>query len=447
MTTTISIGTPSPRQKEFMQARARYIAYGGARGGGKSWAVRAKAMLMASRDEYAGIKIRIVRRTCPELWENHIRIMQQQLLGLAHWRAQDKSFTFPNGSRITFGSCKAESDVHQYQGQEYDIIFLDEATQFTEYQYSTFTACNRGATKFPKRMYLTCNPGGVGHAWVKRLFIDREFNQSERPEDYVFIAATVYDNKVLMDNDPDYVHMLENLPDGLREAWLLGSWDVFAGQYFSEWEPDVHVVHPFCVPASWRRYFSMDYGLDMLAAYVIAVDPQNRAYVIREHYESGLIISEAAKAVKALCADEDIYQYFAPPDLWNRNRDTGRSVAEIFQENGILLTQTNNERINGWMDMHEYLKVSVDEQGQRSAGLRIFSDCKNLIRCIPLLQIDEKRPNDAAVDPHELTHAPDAIRYFCAGRPYAAPPEPKKTDGLSWALRSEPTYTGGFIEW
>ena len=441
----LSIGTPNARQVEFMRAKARYIAYGGARGGGKSWAVRVKATLLALN--YAGIKMLILRRTFPELYENHIRQMRVMIGDAAIWRSQDKTFLFPNGSIIKFGYCKAESDVLQYQGQEYDVIFMDEATQFTEYQYATLTATVRGANNFPKRMYLTCNPGGVGHSWVKRLFIDRDFTPSERPEDYVFIKATVYDNNVLMDSDPDYVHMLENLPDGLREAWLLGSWDVFAGQYFTEWEPDVHVVQPFPVPQSWRRYFAMDYGLDMLAAYVVAVDPQNRAYVIREHYESGLIISEAAQAVNDLCAGEEIFQYFAPPDLWNRNRDTGRSVAEIFLEHGIPLTQTNNERINGWMDMHEYLKVTVDEMGQRSAGLRIFSGCKNLIRCIPLLQFDEKKPNDVAGEPHELTHAPDAIRYFCAGRPYAAPPEPNKPLVLPWALRGEETYTGGVMDW
>lgn len=443
--TELCIGTPNPRQLEFMRAKARYIAYGGARGGGKSWAVRVKATLLALN--YGGIKILILRRTFPELYENHIRQMKILLGQSAQWRSQDKSFTFPNGSVIKFGYCKAESDVLQYQGQEYDVIFMDEATQFTEYQYATLTATVRGANGFPKRMYLTCNPGGVGHAWVKRLFIDRDYTSSERPEDYVFIKATVYDNSVLMENDPDYVHMLENLPDGLREAWLLGSWDVFAGQYFTEWEPDVHVVQSFPVPLSWRRYFAMDYGLDMLAAYVIAVDPYNRAYVIREHYESGLIISDAAQAVKELCADEDIYQYFAPPDLWNRNRDTGRSVAEIFMEHGINLSQTDNERINGWMDMHEYLRVSVDEMGQRSAGLRIFADCRNLIRCIPLLQFDEKKPNDVATDPHELTHAPDAIRYFCAGRPYAAPPEPKKPLTLPWALQDNEPITNGVMMW
>ena len=185
------IGKPNPRQIEFFKARARFIAYGGARGGGKSWAVRKKAAGLAL--SYPGAGILIVRRTFPELRENHILPMTADLAGIARYRDADKSFTFPGGSRIVFGYCSSESDVLQYQGQEYDVIFMDEATQFTEFQFTTLTACLRGANDFPKRFYLTCNPGGVGHAWVKRLFIDRRYKKAEHPEDYVFIAANVYD--------------------------------------------------------------------------------------------------------------------------------------------------------------------------------------------------------------------------------------------------------------
>lgn len=439
------LGTPNEKQAQFFEATERFIAYGGARGGGKSWAVRKKAPLLALN--YPGIEILILRRTYPELRENHILPMQSELAGIATYRELDKAFTFPNDSRIKFGYCASESDVLQYQGQQYAIIFLDEATQFTEFQFETLYATNRGANDFPKRMYLTCNPGGVGHAWVKRLFIDREYRPSEKPENYRFIAATVYDNHELMEKDPEYVHMLESLSPGLREAWLLGSWDVFAGQYFREWDPSVHIVADFVPPANWRRYFTMDYGLDMLAGYCIAVDPLDRAYVYREVYEPGLIISDAASAVKQLCAGEDIFQYLAPPDLWNRRQDTGRSVAEIFSENGIYLTKAQNQRIDGWLDMKEQLKVHQGENGERYAYLRVMQSCRNLIRCIPMLQFDDKRPSDAATEPHEVTHAPDAIRYFCAGRPMAAPVAEHKNDPLPPALREPEEYTGGVMNW
>lgn len=298
------------RQKLFFKARRRFIGYGGARGGGKTWSVRMKAMLLASR--YAGINILIIRRTYPELLQNHILPLQSELNGIARWNDNQKRFVFPNGSNIWFGYCSAERDVLRYQGQEYDIIFIDEATQLTEYQFQTFKGCLRGVSGYPKRMYLTCNPGGVGHAWVKRLFIDRLYHGDERADDYEFIQAKVTDNPVLMEKDPEYIHMLESLPYELREAWLNGSWDVFAGQYFSEWDRDVHVVAPFEPPAWWRRYVTIDYGLDMLAAYLIAVDEHDMAYAVREVYQGrdlgegaeGLIVSEAAKRILDMVGDD-----------------------------------------------------------------------------------------------------------------------------------------------
>ena len=209
------------RQKLFFMARRRFIGYGGARGGGKTWSVRMKAMLLASR--YAGIKILIVRRSFQELRDNHILPLQIELRDIARWKEQEKRFIFPNGSYIRFGYCSAERDVLQYQGQEFDIIFIDEATQLTEFQFQTFKGCLRGANDFPKRMYLTCNPGGVGHAWVKRLFVDRQYRGDERADDYEFIQAKVTDNPVLMEKDPEYIHMLESLPYELREACGTGT--------------------------------------------------------------------------------------------------------------------------------------------------------------------------------------------------------------------------------
>ena len=432
------IGRPNPRQIEFFKARARFIAYGGARGGGKSWAVRKKAAGLAL--SYPGAGILIVRRTFPELRENHILPMTADLAGIARYRDADKSFTFPGGSRIVFGYCSSESDVLQYQGQEYDVIFMDEATQFTEFQFTTLTACLRGANDFPKRFYLTCNPGGVGHAWVKRLFIDRRYKKTEHPEDYVFIAANVYDNHALMEHDPDYVRMLENLPEEQRRAWLLGQWDIFEGQYFAEFDRNVHVCRPHGIPAHWRRYVTLDYGMDMLAALWVAVDEQGRAVVYKELYEGrdngkgsnkqGHIISEAARRMLEVNGDDDIYTWLAPPDLWNRRQDTGKSAAEIFFENGVALTKTGNDRVVGWLAVREFLALRPDEQGGTSPGLRIFDTCINLIRTLPALRHDEKKPEDVANEPHELTHAPDALRGFCTYWSTAAQAPQKQTHDI-----------------
>ena len=191
---------------------------------------------------------------------------------------------------------------------------------------------------------------------------------------------------------------------------------------FTEFDYNTHVIDPFDVPEHWRRYVALDYGMDMLAAYLIAIDEHDNAYVMRERYQGrdlapgaeGLIASEAARVVRDMVGKDKVNLYLAPPDLWQRKPETGRSVADIFREAaGINLTQVSNDRIAGWMAIHERLKVEPDEQGQPSARLRIFRGCDNLIRTLPLLQYDEKKPNDAATEPHEITHAPDALRYFC----------------------------------
>lgn len=397
----------SEKQLEFFRAKERFICYGGARGGGKSWSVRKKAMLLGVN--YPGIRMLLLRRSFPELRENHILPLMAELKNIATYKETDKAFTFPNGSRLRFGYCDTESDVNQYQGQEYDVIFLDEATQFTKYQFDTLTACVRGANNFPKRMYLTCNPGGVGHEWVKRLFIDKQYTATENPADYRFISATVYDNKALLEQDTGYVSMLENLPEDLRRAWLHGEWDSFEGRYFKEFSRNLHVCQPFEIPSHWRHYITMDYGLDMLAAYRVSVDEHNHAYVTGEVYESGCIISEAAQRIIGLSDGYDITDYLAPPDLWNSRQETGKSVSDIFYEHGIMLTKTNNDRVAGWMAVHDRLHQNEDG----TVGLKIFENCINLIRCLPLLQYDQKRPNDVANQPHELTHAPDALRGFC----------------------------------
>lgn len=413
------LGEPNEKQKLFFKARQRFVAYGGARGGGKSWAVRKKAVLLCLR--YPGLRVMILRRTFPELYKNHIEPLAADTFGLAVYIDKTKDLKFTGGSVIHFDYCDNERDVNHFQGQEYDVIFVDEATHFTESQMTALRATLRGTNDFPKRMYFTCNPGGVGHQWVKRLFIDREYREGENAADYVFIKALVRDNTALMASDPEYERELKRLPEDLRRAWLEGDWNVFAGQYFTEWRDTVHIVEPFTIPRHWRRYFTMDYGLDMLAGYWIAVDEKGFAYVYREVYRANLIVSEAAQVIKSSTPrQEHIDVWLAPPDMWNRRQDTGRSVAELFGREGICLTAARNDRVAGWMDLKEWLKPLEGENGKETARLRVFRGCENLIRCMPALQFDPVRQDDVANEPHEYTHAPDALRYFAAGRPVPA---------------------------
>lgn len=171
---------PNPKQRAFFESTAKYTAYGGARGGGKSWAMRIKLILLALN--YDGIQILLLRRTLAELRENHLLPMAAMLKGAATYIAGEKEFRFRNGSRIRLGYCDSEGDVLQFQGQAYEVIGMEEATHFTEFQFNALTESNRlsGQMKqpFSPRMYFTCNPGGVGHDWVKRRFIDREYRGS-----------------------------------------------------------------------------------------------------------------------------------------------------------------------------------------------------------------------------------------------------------------------------
>lgn len=404
----IVLGKPQEKQREFMMAHAKYVAFGGARGGGKSWAVREKAKRLCLK--WAGIRCLIVRKTYTDLRDNHILPLRAELPPeLAPYKESDKAFVFANGSRLKCSYFATDADALQYQGQEYDVIFLEEATQFTELVFDTLKACLRGANDFPKRMYLTCNPDGVGFFWVKRLFVTRRYRRGENPDDYLFIQSLVTDNEILMRKNPDYVRQLDSLPDGMRERWRYGSWDVSEGQYFTEFRRDLHVCEPFPLPREWRRYIAFDYGLDMCAAYWFAVDNERNVYVYKELCRSDLPISTAARAIlDNTTADEDIYQVLAPPDLWNRSQETGKSKALIFAESGLTLSKSNNDREAGWLAVKELLKE--DEHGR--VRLHIFSNCTELIDHLPELQRDPRRPTDTLTEPHEITHSPDALRYF-----------------------------------
>lgn len=423
MEVKIKLGVPQPKQKEFFMATAKYVAFGGARGGGKSWSVREKAKRLALK--WAGIKILIIRKTYTDLRDNHILPLKADLPeAVAPYKEADKSFCFINGSRIKCSYFASDSDAMQYQGQEYDVIFLEEATQFSETVFNVLKACLRGANAFPKRMYLTCNPDGIGFMWVKRLFVTREYEKGEKPEEFVFIQSLVDDNEILMKMNPDYVNQLDSLPEGMRERWRYGSWDVAEGQYFPEFRRTLHVCEPFPIPTEWRRWRAFDYGLDRLACMWVAMDSARNVYVYKELCESNLPISEAARRMLDMTTeDEDIYATLAPPDMWGRSQETGRSKAQIFYESGLTLTKSSNDREAGWLAIKELLKT--DANGE--ARLHIFSNCRELIKCLPALLRDEKRPTDCATEPHDITHAPDALRYFAIGwnRP-TDPPEPIK---------------------
>lgn len=409
----IILGVPTERQKLFFASRSRFTAYGGARGGGKSWALRRKLVAMCLR--YSGLRALLVRRTLPELRANHLLPFLREYGSLLRYSESDRTLTLRNGSSITLGYCATDRDVLRYQGQEFDIIAIDEATQLSENRFSLLKASLRGVGEIPRRMYLTCNPGGIGHAWVKRLFIDRSFRPGERPEDYTFIPAFLYDNPILMKADPDYIRSLESLPPRLKDAWLYGKWDVFEGQFFPEFDHAVHVRPAALLPGDLTHFAAVDYGFDMLAALLMGADAEGNLYVLREHCESGLTLSEAAERIAALCWGERVTFAVASPDLWNRRQDSGRSGFEIMQKCPGMppMLAADDRRVPGWRVLRNYL---CRDNGH--PDLTVSSDCHELIHSLPALLCDPLRAEDASGEPHRVTHAPEALRYGVMSRSY-----------------------------
>lgn len=419
-------------------------------GAGKSWAIRAKAVLLCMH--HAGIKVMIVRKTNPELIANHIKPLKEMLKvgtkdALAKYNDSKKEMTFPNGSEILFRYCDAEQDVDRYQGTEVDVLFLDEATQLSEEQMKKICACVRGVNNFPKRTYYTCNPGGKGHGYIKRLFIDRKYEKGEHAEDYSFIQSLVTDNKALMESDPEYIKQLEALPPKLREAWLNGRWDVFEGAFFEEFRvtPDMakceeagvdyetaqeeglwtHVIKPFDIPLDWKIYRSYDWGYGKpFSCGWWAVDYDGCAYRILELYGCTQTPNEGVRWTNKQQFDEiarierehpwlkgKTIRGVADPSIWDGSK--GISAAEEAEKHSLWFEPGINDRIPGWMQIRERLKF--DENGK--AMLYFFENCKDAIRTIPLMMFDEHKVEDLDTDLED--HIADSIRYFCMMRPIA----------------------------
>ena len=426
----IYIGTPNAKQDEFLRCKKKYVAFGGARGGGKSWAVRCKAKLLAQR--YPGIRMLLVRRTMPEIEANHLETLRLELAGTAIYRAEERRFVFGNGSVLQFGYCSCDRDADRYQGAEYDVIFFDEATQLKEQWMRKLAACVRGVNGFPKRIYYTCNPGGPGHGYIKRLFIDRRFQAGENGEDYVFIPARVTDNEALLKKQPEYLQQLRALPRKLREAWLEGKWDIFQGQFFQEFTDDpehykdrrfTHVIEPFTIPREWRIYRSYDFGYAKpFSCAWWAVDFDGCIYRILELYGCTENPNEGVrwtpeKQFAKIREIEDTHPWLkgrsisgvADPAIWDSSR--GESVYETALRHRVYFSPGDNRRIPGWMQMH--YRMAFDGEGYPQ--MYVFSGCRAFIRTIPELMFSDTEPED--LDTRQEDHVADECRYFCMARP------------------------------
>ena len=415
---------PNPKQVAFFEADAKHIGYGGSRGGGKSWAGRRKGVMLCMR--YDNLKGILIRRTMPELRNNHIIPLMSELHGYAKYNSDQRAFLFPNGSRFMMGYCDNEGDLLQYQGQEFDFIIFEEATQLPE-EWITFicTSLRTTRTDFMPRVYYTMNPGGGGH--------DRNYRENEDPNDYVFIQAGIKDNRVLMEANPDYIKMLEALPPHKRRAHLDGDWDVYEGQVFEEFRNErehyddrlwTHVINPFEPPKQWDIYRSFDFGYSKpFSCAWWAVDHDGRLYRILELY--GCVPNEPDTGVK--WSPDEIFkeiarqeaehpwlkdkriQGVADPAIWEASH--GVSIAETAEKYGVYFEKGDHKRLAGWMQMH--YRLQFDENG--IPMMYVFANCKAFIRTIPLLIYDQHKPED--IDTKQEDHVADESRYMCMMNP------------------------------
>jgi hypothetical protein len=434
-----------------------------------------KASLLCLK--YPGIKVMIIRKTYTELQENHINPMCALLKcyhtdkneRIASYNDSKKNITFPNGSRILFRYCDHEKDADRFQGTEVDILFVDEATHQSEEKMKKLTACVRGVNNFPKRVYYTCNPGGEGHGWVKRLFIDKRYETNENPDDYMFIQSLVTDNKALMESNPDYLKQLEALPPKLREAWLYGRWDIFDGMFFEDFrdtpDPDLcykagitteqaleqrrftHVIEPFEIPRGWNIMRSYDFGYNKpFSLGYWAVDYDGVLYRILEMYgctqtpDEGVKWTPDEQFMKISQFEREhpwlkgrhIVDSIADPSIWDTSR--GESTAETAARYGVYFTPGDNNRIPGWMQVH--YRMQFDENGY--PRMYVFNNCKAFRRTIPLMMYSETHPED--LDTKLEDHCPDEVRYMCMSRPIKPIIQEKKKIILSDPLNQFSNY-------
>ena len=386
-----------------------------------------------------GLTCIFFRETYDDLEANIIREWKEKVpRELYSYNESKHQATLINGTSVKFRYIRNFTDAEGYQGRSMDWIGVDELTKHERRSIQVLLSCLRSPKGFPTRFRATCNPGGLGHTYVKEDYIEpTEYGKNivncpVTDNTRQFIPATVFDNYVLMQNDPNYVKRLENLPEREKQAFLHGNWDIIEGRFFGEFDRSVHVIEPFEIPKHWDKYVSLDYGLDMLAVGWVAVDTHGNHYEYRVMDIPDLIISDAAMKIKEATGNEKIKYYYAPGDLWNRRQETKKTVASIFLENGIRLDKCRNDRMAGALAMKELLKVydSVDiETGDpiKDTNYYIFNTNKSTIRSLTNLMTDDKSSDKYATEPHDITHAADRFRYYAISRQKPTK-EPKKVN-------------------
>ncbi len=405
-------------QTDFLAAPETDVLYGGAAGGGKSYAMLVDPLRFAHRAAHRAL---ILRRSMPELREliDKSRELYPQAFPGCKFREVEKIWTFPSGAKLEFGFLERDADVYRYQGQAYSWIGFDEITHLsTEFSWNYLASRLRTTdSEITPYMRCTANPGGSGATWVKKRYVNpSEPNESFTGKDGLtrrFIPARLEDNPYLS-TDGRYEQMLKALPEVQRRQLLEGNWDITEGAAFTEFDVMVHVVTPFEIPIGWERLKGIDYGYASESSCIWGcVDPSDGTLIIyRELYRKGLTGEMLAQMITNMELEDPFsVQGVLDTAAWNRTGTTGPTVGETLQRAGHKLRRADKNRIQGKIQIHEYLRV----QPSGRPKIQIFNSCPNLIRELQSIPLDKSNPED--VDTHAPDHAYDALRYLIMSRP------------------------------
>ena len=428
-------------QVDFLAAPEKEVLYGGAAGGGKSFAMLVDLLRYASNGNHRAL---LLRRTLAELTElvDQSRKLYPKAFPGAIFRESKNTWSFPSGATALFSYVDKDNDVTRYQGQSFTWIGVDELGQYpTPYVWNYLRSRLRTTDpEIQTYMRASANPGGVGGWWLKKMFVDPTIpnepfwatdidsgnilrygpNHPEHPDEPLyqrrFIPARLTDNPFLMESG-EYEAMLLSLPEVERRRLLEGDWDVADGAAFSEFDRSVHVVEPFEVPYNWPRLRAADYGYSSPSCVLWgAVDWDGNIFIYRELYDKGYTGETLARIINALEENDPLMQISVLDGACWSKHGTGPSIAESMIRNGVRWIPADKNRIPGKIELHR--RLAIDERTDEPK-LKIFSTCTNLIRTLPTIPLSKTNSED--VDTKSDDHAYDALRYMCMTRPTGLP--------------------------
>lgn len=424
--------TPKQEQADQLVESHKYVLYGGAMGGGKSYWLRwqlLKLLLRWAKAGHTGVIVGLFCEDYPALKDRHLSKIGKEFppwLGTYHADHKEHGRSFILKPEYGFGviAFRNLDDPSKYQSAEFAAIAIDELTKNQEEVFDDLRTRLRWPGIVDVRFLAATNPGGIGHAWVKKKWIEGIHEENElEADEFAYLPALAADNPHL---DPSYLRSLSGLPEDKRKAFLEGDWDIFKGQYFSEWRKALHVVEPFEPHQFWYKFVSIDYGYAAPASvHWYGIDGDGVMYVYRELYGPGFTYEQLAAEIVAMTPEhEEVAYWVADPAIWAKKGETELSGMELMYNKhreitgrGVNIIKGNNDRINGWNLCREYLKP-FQQQDRIIAKVQFFSTCTEAIRTIPSLIHDQHRPEDVDTDGED--HAGDDWRYAVMSRPRKA---------------------------